>query len=180
VATDSDIDNVDMDIVRTIVTTPLAMAALLGNDAEVNALLASLSADEVHATDALGMTALHWAAAGGHVSTVQALLKRSCLSTRNTQGLSALDIAQRNRQEALVHAKCAEMNRNEALARAGRTRAHEYERIVTAIIDTIAQGIFGDMVGDAFAHYTHAGQDGRVPFEMVVHMAGFLGNRHAS
>lgn len=81
----------------------LATAAAAGLHREVESLLQHCDPDS---QDDNGMTALMLAVVGGHLECVKALVSSSDLELRNTDGLSAADLAKNRKLEAIHKLLC--------------------------------------------------------------------------
>jgi len=82
--------------------TPLMFAAQGGHSKAVYVLLSS-GADTSKA-DQEGMTALMWAAIGGKVDAVRALLPKSDKDTKNAEGMTALQLAEKMKHADVIAA----------------------------------------------------------------------------
>lgn len=91
------------------VSKRLIHAAKVGVDIDVKAILSDPMCN-ASSKDGAGMTALMWAAYGGHEACLEILLTRSDVSARNTYGLTALMWAARRGHETCVGLLLAKRN----------------------------------------------------------------------
>ncbi len=115
---------------------PLTRAAVIGNLNLVRELLPSLAPADVNVRDDLGMTALHWAAAQGHVEIVQELLAHGAtMYAHDNEGYTPGGLADRNQHYEIAQLfQHGAERRFENISRTGITLPLELEVLIAAFL----------------------------------------------